>query len=58
VIRRAPEHYAVDVREMVLNLRPRRDPAVDDDLELGELFLEPVHEVVVERGDLAIFLGR
>src|SRR5262249_26927929 len=53
VVRGAPEHRAVDVREMGRDLGPARDAAVDYELERRELGLEAVHGLVLERRDLA-----
>ena len=58
MIRRPPEHRAVDVGEMVGDIGPRVDAAVDHDLQLGEVRFQPVDIVVFERRDLAVLLRR
>ena len=56
VVRRAPEHGAVGVRQVRRGLRLAGDAAVDHDLQARSLALEPVRPVVAERGYLAVLL--
>ena len=57
VIGLSADHHAVDLAKLGLDIRPARESAVDDDLELGELLLESMHIRVFERRNLAILLG-
>ena len=57
MVGRAAEHHAVDVREVVrAPASSVPDAAVEDHLELGEVGLEPVHQLVAQRRDLAVLL--
>src|SRR5207237_8809966 len=58
VVRGAAEHDAIDVLQVLRNLRARGNAAVDDDLELREVALELINVVILERRDLAVLLGR
>src|SRR5438874_3497464 len=58
VVRGAAEHDAIDVLQVLRNLRVRGNAAVDDDLALREVALEPINVVILERRDLAVLLGR
>ena len=54
----AAHHDAVDVGELLLRLLEARDAAIDDDLEIGMRALQPMHQRVVERRHVAVFLRR
>src|SRR5690606_22405514 len=49
---------AIDDAQLALDLGPRAQAAVDDDLELGELALQPMRFAVAKRGNLPILLRR
>ena len=57
LVRLAPDHHAVQVLQLLFHLVERLDAAVDADVQVGHLRLEAVHEIVVQRRDLAVFLG-
>ena len=53
-VRLAAHHGAVDPLAVRHGLVKRDDAAVDDDLQRGKVLLQPVHDVVPERRDLAV----
>ncbi len=54
----AAQHHPVDaLRQMRLGLVQRADAAVDHDGQVRAAALQPVDDVVVERGDVPVFLG-
>jgi hypothetical protein len=58
VIRGAAEHDSIDVFELTCDGVVRGDASVGHDSKRGEIALEPVHVVVLERRHLAVLLGR
>ena len=54
----APDHHAVKIFQLLFHLVERLDAAVDADVQLGHFCLEAVHEVVMQRRDFSVFLGR
>ncbi len=58
VIGLAPEHDAVDVGQLLVDLRERGHTPVEHEGECREVALEPVHELVAQRRDFAVLLGR
>ena len=58
LIGRPPDHHAVHPRcQMFLGLGQRGDAAVDRQVKVGPLGLHPVDQRVVERRNIAVFLG-
>ncbi len=58
LIGRTPQHHAVDIAKMPFGLVKAFDPAIDDDGHVRQRGLQPIHPVVIERRDVAIFLRR
>src|SRR5450830_476539 len=56
VVSLAPQHDAVDVLQMRVDLRHRLDAAIDEDFQRGEIALELIRVVILERRDFAVFL--
>lgn len=54
----ASDHHAVQVLQLLFHLVERLDAAVDADVQFGHLRLEAVHEIVMQRRDFAVLLGR
>ena len=58
VVDLAAEHHAIDVLQVLVALVQRLDAAVDDDVQLREFLLQPIHRLVAERRNLAVLLRR
>ena len=58
VVRRAADHHAIAVLEVLMHLRGRGDAAVDRHRQFRSFALEPVGPVVAQRRDLAVLLRR
>ena len=52
-----PDHHAIDLFKMGVDLLTAADAAVENDFQLREILLQPVDPVVIERRDGAVFLG-
>src|SRR6185312_7052086 len=58
LVGRASQHHAIDTGKMRPRLVETRDSAVDDDGYIRQRGLEAIDAAVIERRDIAVFLGR
>nr|GEX44184.1 transaldolase [Tanacetum cinerariifolium] len=58
VIRLAAEHHAVKGVQVFLALLQRLDATVEDNFQLGKVMLELGGDIIAQRRDVTVFLGR
>ena len=58
MVRRAPQHHAIDFAELAIDRVPVGEPAVDDDRQRRKIALQPVDDVVAQRRHFAVLLRR